>query len=97
MKGGEPIRGDILRVGLTSPPHIDTRRIKVRIMSGESPLVTREEGSRRKEGVYHYDTLVKGVPLEMSFSLNSVSLLQSYILLTSWTSQGLYLRQEAFV
>ena len=38
LKGGEPIRGAESRVGLTSPPHLDTGGIGVRIMSGESLL-----------------------------------------------------------
>ena len=38
LKGGEPIIGSESRVGLTSPPHIDTRGIEVRLMSGERLL-----------------------------------------------------------
>ena len=33
-KGGEPITGAELRVGLTSPPQLDTGGIDVRIISG---------------------------------------------------------------
>ena len=38
MKEGEDIIGDESRVVLTSPPHIDSGGIEVRIMSGESLL-----------------------------------------------------------
>ena len=41
LKIGEPIRGSELRVGLNSPPQIDTRGIEVRLMSGESLLEAR--------------------------------------------------------
>ena len=34
LKGGEPIGGSNSRVGMASPPHIDTMGIKVSIMSG---------------------------------------------------------------
>ena len=34
LKGGGPIRGDKLMVGLTSPPQLDTKGIEVRLMSG---------------------------------------------------------------
>ena len=42
LKGGEHIIGAESRVGLTSPPHTDTRKIEVRLMSGESLLEARE-------------------------------------------------------
>ena len=42
LKGGEPIRGVEWRVGLTSTPHLDTRRIEVKLRSGESILNARE-------------------------------------------------------
>ena len=48
LKIGEHIRGAESRVGLTSPPHIETREIDVRLMAGESLLYAREEGRRRK-------------------------------------------------
>ena len=48
LKVGEPIKGDEPTVGLISPPKLDTGGIKARIMSRESLLETREEGSRRK-------------------------------------------------
>ena len=51
MKGGEPIIETYLRVGMTSPPHIDTREIEARIRSGESLLYTRDEIGKNKEGV----------------------------------------------
>ena len=38
LKGGEHIRGSESRVGLTSPPQLDTGGIEVRLMSGESLL-----------------------------------------------------------
>ena len=43
MKGGELIRGVVLRVVLTSPPHIDTGGIEDRLRSGESLFVDREK------------------------------------------------------
>ena len=42
LKGGEPITGAKLRVGMTSPTHIDNGGIEVRIMLGESILEARE-------------------------------------------------------
>ena len=97
MKGGEPIGGAVSRVGLTSSPHIDTREIEVRLVSGESLLEAREEGSRRKKGVCQEETRAKGIPFEMGCSLTPASLLQVYFVLTSWISQGLYLRRVTFV
>ena len=41
LKRGEPIRGSVSRVGLTSSPHLDTGGIKVRLMSGEILLEAR--------------------------------------------------------
>ena len=92
MKVGEPIRGAVSRVGLTSPPQIDTGGIEAGLMSGESLLDYREEVRRMKEWVCHEDTGVKGIPFEMGCFLTMVSLLQVYFVLTSWTSQVLYLR-----
>ena len=96
-KGGEPIIGTESRVGLTSPPQIDTGGGEVRIVSGESLLEAREEVSRRKEGVFQEDTGVKVIPFEMVCFLTPVILLQVYFVLTSWTIQGLYLHRVAFV
>ena len=48
MKGGKPIRGAELRLGLTSPPQLGNRGIEIRLVSGESLLESREEGSRSK-------------------------------------------------
>ena len=89
LKGGERIRGDVSRVGLTSPPQLDTGGIEVRIMSGEILLDTREEGSRRKSGFYQEDSGVNGIPFGMGCSLTPVSLLQLYIVIASRTSQVL--------
>ena len=35
LKVGGPIRGDVSRFVLTSYPHLDTRRMEVRLMSRE--------------------------------------------------------------
>ena len=75
MKGRETIRGADSRVGLTSPPLLDTGGIEVMLMSGESLLEAREEGRRRKEGVCQEDTGVKGIPFVMVCSLTPISLL----------------------
>ena len=48
LKGWETIIGAEMRVGRTSPPHIDTGESEVRFMSGERLLESREEGSRKK-------------------------------------------------
>ena len=45
LKGWKPIGGDILRVGLTSPPQGGTGVIQVRILSEERLLEASEEGS----------------------------------------------------
>ena len=52
LKGGESIRGVVLRVGLTPYPQIDTGGIKVRIMLEENLLEDREEERKRKERVF---------------------------------------------
>ena len=97
MKGGELIRGDDLRVVLTSPPNIDTEGIKVRQRSEKSLLYAREEGRNKKEGVCQEDTRIKGIPFEMGCLLIPVIHLQVYFVLTYWTIQGLYICQAAFV
>ena len=97
LKGWETIIGAEMRVGRTSPPHIDTGESEVRFMSGERLLESREEGSRRKEWACQEDTGVKGIPFEMGCFLITVSLLQVYFVLTSWTSQGLYLHWAELV
>ena len=66
-------------------------------MSGESLLYSRQEGRIRKEGLYKEDNGAKGNPFEMGRSLSPLSLLQVYTVITSQTSQGLYLRQAAFL
>ena len=48
MEGKGAIRGADYRVVLTLYPHIDTRGIEVRIISGEIQLYTMEEGRRSK-------------------------------------------------
>ena len=78
-------------------PQLDTGGVEVRLMSGENLLEAREEGKRNKVGVCQEDTGVKGIPFGIGFFLTSVSLLQFYFVLTSWTSQELYLRRAAFV
>ena len=75
MKVGEHIEGASLRVGLTSPPQIDTRGIEVRLVSREILIEAREKGRRRKEGFFQDDTSVKGISFEMGCSLTTVSLL----------------------
>ena len=97
LKGEGPIRGYDSRVRLTSPPHIDTGGVDVRIMSGDSLLDSREEGSRRKEGVCQEDNSVNGISFKMGCFLTPVRLLQVYFVLASWTSQVLYLRRAAFL
>ena len=97
MKGGEHIEGASLRVGLTSSHHLDTGGIEVRLMSGNILLDSREEGRIIKEGVCHKDTGIMSIPSEMGCSLTRVILLQVYIVITSWTSQVLYLCQEVFI
>ena len=52
MKGEEPSRGADSRVGLILSSQIDNRGIKIIILSGESLLKAREEGKRRKEGIF---------------------------------------------
>ena len=74
LKGGGSIIGAKSRMGMTSPPHIDTRGIEVRLTSGESLLETREQGRRRKEGVCQEDTDIKGIPFKMGCVLKPVSL-----------------------
>ena len=86
-----------MRVGLTLLPQSDTGGIEVRLMSGESILEAREEGRRKKEGVFCEVTGIKDIPLEMGCSLTLVIILQVYIVITFHTIQGLYLRQVAFV
>ena len=81
---------------LTSPPHIDTRGIEVRLVSWERLLEVREELSRIKEGLCQEDTGAKGIPLKMGCSLTLLILLQVYIVLTACTIQGLYLHQVVF-
>ena len=44
-------------------------------MSGESLLEAREEGMRRKEGIFQEDAGVKGIPFKIIFLLTLVSLL----------------------
>ena len=65
-------------------------------MSGESLLETREEVTRIKEGVCQEGTGVKGIPIKIGCSVTPVSLLQVYIVITYWTSLGLYARWAAF-
>ena len=97
LKGGEPIGGADSRVVPTSSPQIDTRTIHARLVSGDILLYAREEVRRRKEGVCQEDTKFKGISFEMGYSLTPVSLMQVYFVLTSRTSQGLYLRWAAFL
>ena len=66
-------------------------------MSGESLLEAREEGRRRKEGIFQEDTGIKGIPFKIICFLTLVSLMQVYFVLTSQTSQGVYLCRAAFV
>ena len=61
LKIGEHITGAESRVRLTSPPQLDNGGVEVRLMSGEILLEAREEGRRRKEGVFQEDTSVQGV------------------------------------
>ena len=52
LKVREPITGSDLRVGLNSPPpQFYTRGVELGLMSGEILLESREERSRRKEGL----------------------------------------------
>ena len=52
-----------MRVGLTLLPQSDSGGIEVRLMSGESILEAREEGRRKKEGVFCEVTGIKDIPL----------------------------------
>ena len=60
MKVGEHIEGASLRVGLTSPPQIDTRGIEVRLVSREILIEAREKGRRRKEGSFKMIPVSRG-------------------------------------
>ena len=66
-------------------------------MSGNILLDSREEGRIIKEWVYQKDTGIMSIPSEMGCSLTLLILLQVYIVLTSWTIQGLYICYAAFV
>ena len=59
------------------------------LMSGERLLESREDGMKRKEGVYQEYTGVKSIPFEMGCSLTLVRILPVYNVLTSWKNQGL--------
>ena len=76
LKVGEPIDRAGSRLGLISSPQLDTRGIEVSLMSGESLLEAKEEGSSMKEEVCQEDTGVKETPLEIICSMTPVSLLQ---------------------
>ena len=73
MKGGGDIRGSVLRVALTSSPHMNTRSIEGGLVSGEILLQVQEEVKKSKEGVWQEYTVIKGVPSEVGCYLTLAS------------------------